>query len=56
MRPGDRLSLTAEILDMRPSSKDPKRGVARTRNVTTNQDGQIVMEMETVIFIPRRGE
>ena len=54
VRPGDQLSLECEIVEMRPSSKDPSRGIARTRNTTRNQDGKVVMEMDTVIFIPRR--
>jgi len=55
VRPGDQLSYEAEILDMRASGSNPKRGVLRIRNTTRNQKGETVMEMESIVFIPRRG-
>jgi acyl dehydratase len=48
------LSLDVEIIDLRTSERTPERGLIRTKNVTSNQDGETVMEMETVIFVPRR--
>ncbi len=54
VRPGDKLYLEAEILELRPSGKDPKRGIARIRNVTYNQSHESVMEMESIVFLPRR--
>lgn len=54
VRPGDELSLELEILGLRNSS-NPARGVARVRNTTFNQKGEAVLEMETIILIPRRG-
>ena len=53
VRPGDTLRLETEILWKRPTS-NPKRGILRTKNTTTNQNGEIVMTMEAVIFIPRK--
>ena len=55
VRPGDVLSLEIEILDLRTSEKSPSRGIMRTWNTVTNQKGEPVLEMEVVIFVPRRG-
>lgn len=55
VRPGDQLTYRGEVMDMRPSSGNPSRGVLRTKNTTFNQHGEAVMEMVCVIFIPRRG-
>lgn len=55
VRAGDRLSIVCEILELRPSAKDALRGIARVKSVTSNQDGKPVMEMESVIFMPRFG-
>lgn len=54
VRPGDVLSLEIEIIDLRTSEKSPGRGLIRTKNTTSNQKGEPVMEMEAVIFVPRR--
>lgn len=53
VRPGDSLSLELEIVDIRPSS-NPRRGVARVKNTTFNQRGEVVLEMDTIILVPRR--
>ncbi len=55
VRPGDDLSYDGEILEVRASASNPKRGILRIANTTRNQLGETVLEMETVIFIPRRG-
>jgi acyl dehydratase len=54
VRPGDQLSVEVEVLEIRPSGKNPERGIMRTRNTTFNQKGEPVLEMDAVIFIPRR--
>jgi acyl dehydratase len=54
VRPGDSLSYEGEILDIRPSASNPARGVLRVKCTTTNQRGETVMEMESIIFVPRR--
>jgi acyl dehydratase len=41
--PGDTITVESEIIDARPSS-DPKRCVARLRDVTTRQTGDRVLE------------
>lgn len=54
VRPNDTLRLETEILDIRPSSGNPTRGVMRTRNTTYNQNNEPVLVMDTVILVPRR--
>ncbi len=53
VRPGDTLRLELEILNIRTSS-NPTRGVMRTKNTTYNQNNEPVLEMETIILVPRR--
>lgn len=54
VRPGDTLSLEAEILDLRVSDHRPERGMMRTKNITYNQNREPVMRMETIAFVPRK--
>jgi len=54
VRPGDMLSVEAEILDVRPSRSRPEHGIIRIRNVTTNQRGEIVQTMLASAMVPRR--
>jgi acyl dehydratase len=45
VRPGDTLSVTAEVLESRPSVSKPDRGIVRVRYATVNQRGETVMTM-----------
>lgn len=54
VRPGDRLSVEVEVMELRPSATNPARGTMRTKNTTFNQKGEIVQEMEAIIFVPKR--
>ena len=54
VRPGDSLSYRGEVIGIRASGGDAKRGILRTKNTTFNQNGEAVMEMTCVIFVPRR--
>ena len=54
VRPGDVLTVETEILDLRPSRSKPGYGIIRLRNVTTNQQGQIVQTMLASAMVPRR--
>jgi acyl dehydratase len=54
VRPGDRLRVETEIIDLRPSRSKPNYGIIRLRNVTTNQRGEIVQTMFANAMIPRR--
>lgn len=46
---GDTIHVEGEVLESRPSSGNPERGLVRTRNRITNQNGKT-----TVIYTPLR--
>lgn len=50
VRPGDRLSLHATVLETRRSSKSPQLGVLRWRWRLLNQDEVEVLELEATSF------
>ncbi len=54
VRPGDRLRLDLEIIEVRPSRTKPDRGTVRLRYVTRNQDDEIVMTLTATALVPRR--
>src|SRR2546428_751362 len=45
VRPGDVLQVETEFVDLRGSRWKPSGGIARIRNVTTNQRGEVVQTM-----------
>jgi len=46
---GDTIHVEAEVMESRPSSKDPRRGLVRTRNQIVNQNGETV-----IVYTPLR--
>jgi acyl dehydratase len=54
VRPGDVLRVETEILDVRASRSKPDRGIIRIRNVTTNQQGEVVQTFEAFVMVRRR--
>lgn len=54
VRAGDTLRLQTEIIELRPSQSKPDRGVIRIRNVTTNQNGEIVQSFLAFVLVRRR--
>jgi acyl dehydratase len=54
VRPGDQLSLEIEVMELRPSATNPARSTMRAKNTVFNQKGEVVMEMETIVFVPRK--
>ena len=54
VRPGDTLTVETEIVDLRLSRSRPNHGIIRLRNVTTNQNGEIVQTMLANAMVPRR--
>ena len=54
VKAGDTLRLETEILEVRPSKSKPDRGIIRIRNVTTNQDGQVVQTFVASVLVRRR--
>lgn len=54
VRPGDTLHTVAEIVETRPSSSKPDRGVCRVRYTVYNQNDTPVMSMITIQILARR--
>jgi acyl dehydratase len=54
VRPGDTLSATATIREMRRSQSLDQVGLVRFEIVTSNQAGEVVMEMDPLIMIRAR--
>ncbi len=54
VRPGDRLRLRITVLEARPSSSKPDRGVLRYHNELSNQADEVVMSLESTMFLLRR--
>jgi acyl dehydratase len=54
VRPGDTLRLHTEIVEVRPSRSKPDRGIIRIRNVTTNQNGEVVQTFVASVLVRRR--
>ena len=45
VRPGDTLHVIAEVIEARPSTSKPDRGIVRVLYTTANQNGDTVMTM-----------
>ena len=54
VRPGDRLTVRREVLEVVPSEKQPDRGRVRTITQVTNQDDDLVMSFENWMQLMRR--
>lgn len=54
VRPGDRLSVTREVVGVERSASRPEYGVIRTRVTMRNQDGETVMTLTTLGQVPAR--
>ena len=53
-RPGDLLTVTSEVLEIRPSRSRPDRGMVTLRSETRNQDDEIVQTLVAKLVVPRR--
>ena len=51
---GDTLYCESEVLDVRPSSSKPDRGVVRVHTRVYKQDGTLVAEFKRAVLVPRR--
>ena len=54
VRPGDRLSVRATVLETRPSMSKPDRGLVRTLFEVLNQHGEVVMSVKAMNMLKRR--
>jgi acyl dehydratase len=53
---GDTLFAESEVLEVRPSSSKPDRGVVKVHTRAYNQDGQLVAEFKRAVLVRRRPE
>ncbi len=53
-RPGDVLQAECEIVDVRPSQSNAKRGLVKIRCDTRNQRGEIVQVLTANLVVPRK--
>jgi acyl dehydratase len=54
VRPGDRLRVETEVLEVRPSRSKPDQGLAKVRTTTLNQNGEPVQVMTSNLVVQRR--
>ena len=54
VRPGDTLTATSTVIEVRPSRTRPDRGVVQFRHDMTNQHGETVMTLDNPIMFARR--
>lgn len=54
VEPGDTLQAEWEVIETRPSSSRPDRGIVRLRVTTRNQRGEVVLTLVTTVLVPRR--
>lgn len=52
--PGDTLNVVITITGKRPSESKPTHGVINYKMETINQHGELVMETDTAVWVPRR--
>jgi acyl dehydratase len=55
VRPGDRLRVESEVLDVRPSKSRSDQGLIKVRTTTLNQDGAAVLVQVGSLLVQRRG-
>ncbi|VFU09421.1 MaoC family dehydratase [Methylocella tundrae] len=53
-RPGDRLQVESEIIDIKPSRSRPERGMVTVRSETRNQRGEVVQILTAKLVVARR--
>jgi acyl dehydratase len=54
VRPGDRLRVESEVLEVRPSRSRPEQGIAKVRTTTLNQNNEPVQIMTSNLVVQRR--
>ncbi|MFM7585143.1 MAG: MaoC family dehydratase [Caldilinea sp.] len=54
VRPGDTIAAHVVVLETRPSQSKPDRGAVKLRTEVTNQQGELVMTMESTGLMARR--
>jgi acyl dehydratase len=54
VRPGDELTVEAQVLEVRPSKSRPTQGLIKVRTTTRNQKGEAVQVSVGNLVVPRR--
>lgn len=54
VRPGDRLRVESEVLEVRPSRSRPEQGIVKVRTTTLNQNDEPVQIMTSNLVVQRR--
>jgi acyl dehydratase len=54
-RKGDILQVESEVLEIIPSRSKPQRGLAKIRNTTVNQNGEVLQIFTVSVLVQRRG-
>jgi len=54
VRPGDRLRVESEVLEVRPSRSKPEQGLAKVRTTTLNQNDEPVQVMTSNLVVRRK--
>lgn len=54
VRPGDRLRIEIEVLEVRPSASNPRRGLLKLRTATLNQRDEPVQVTVGTLVVQRR--
>jgi acyl dehydratase len=54
VRPGDTISGSVEVAEIKPSTQKPDRGMVRLRLTLKNQNGETVMTSEPMMILSRR--
>jgi len=54
VRPGDRLRVESQVLEVRPSRSRPEQGIAKVRTTTLNQNGEPVQTMTSNLVVQRK--
>lgn len=54
VRPGDTLAVTSEVVELRPPEPGRAHGWARIRNITTNQNDEVVQSLVATLSVPCR--
>jgi acyl dehydratase len=53
-RPGDVLTVVSEVIEVKPSTSRPDRGMVTLRSETRNQKGEPVQVLTAKLVVPRR--
>jgi acyl dehydratase len=54
VRPGDRLRIESEVMEVRPSRSNPAQGLVKMKTTTLNHDNEPVQIFVANLLVPRR--